>query len=90
MITTAGTYTFELEADGYGQITVNRKSLVRGGRRGQVKKQQSTIELEAGTFPLQVNKYWGKIGSEGVMRLSYSGPDTGGEMIIVPQAVLRK
>lgn len=95
-IGTAGTYTFSLNSDDGAYLwvgntvrdnplTISRALVNNGGGHGPATV-TGTITLAAGTYPLLI--IYGEQGGGNVLSLSYSGPDTGGSTVLVPQSVL--
>ena len=95
-ITTPGTYTFSVNSDDGSylwvgnaardpQLSIARAIVNNGGGHGPATV-SGNVTLQAGNFPILL--VYGEIGGGNVLSLSYSGPDTGGSTVLVPQSVL--
>jgi uncharacterized repeat protein (TIGR01451 family) len=95
-ITTAGVYTFTLNCDDGAYLWVGNsareavldlnKVLINNGGGHAAFAASNTVTLPAGAIPLQL--IYGEIGGDNTVILSYSGPDTNGNTVVVPQSVL--
>ncbi|RTQ50822.1 T9SS type A sorting domain-containing protein [Hymenobacter gummosus] len=95
-ITAGGSYTFTLNSDdgsylwlGNGAretpLSISRAIINNGGGHAP-RPISATLTLNPGTYPLFI--VYGEGGGGNVMTLSYSGPDTGDNLVLVPQSVL--
>jgi hypothetical protein len=86
-ITSGGTYTFYIESDDGSKMWITDKLLIdNDGLHGMVTKQGEEV-LAAGEYAIRID-HFEKTGGAG-MKFKYSGPDTGGSTVVVPNHVLR-
>ncbi|GAB2957184.1 hypothetical protein GCM10027048_24550 [Hymenobacter coalescens] len=95
-IATGGTYTFTLLSDDGSYLwlgnvaretplSISRATVNNGGQHA-AQTASNTLQLAAGSYPLVL--VFGEAGGSNVLTLTYSGPDTGGSSVVVPQSVL--
>jgi len=87
IITEAGSYTFSISSDDGSRLYIDGLEVVSNDHEGSVQSKSGTISLVAGLHSL-VLIYYQNLG-EAAMTLEYSGPDSGGATVVVPQDVLR-
>jgi len=82
----AGSYTFSINSDDGSILYIDGQELVNNdGPHGMVTKTAAT-ELSPGVHEVKI-EFWERTGGAGMI-FSYSGPDTGGSMNVVPTEVL--
>ncbi|WP_299968466.1 PA14 domain-containing protein [uncultured Roseobacter sp.] len=78
-VETAGTYTFSLNSDHGSQLSLGGNRIIDNDGDTDAVKQTVTLELEAGSHPIELLYY--EIRGEQTLDLEWSGPDTGFEMV---------
>ena len=87
-IKTTGEYTFFLASDDGSKLYLNGAMIVdNDGRHSMRTRSSLPIALQGNSFNRVTVLHFEGTGSAGV-RLQYSGPDTGGQLITVPSSVL--
>ena len=85
VIQTAGTYTFTLDSDDGSQMSLGGDVVIENdGRHGAVSK-VVTIELEAGTHPIEL-QYFEWRGKQ-TLDLDWSGPDTNFQQVSLDSVI---
>ncbi len=96
-IATAGSYTFTLQSDDASYLWLDNAARattpVAGyavvsdpGQHGVRTTVGAPVSLTAGSHPLLA--FYGENGGGNQMRVLYSGPDTGGATVVIPQSAL--
>jgi hypothetical protein len=83
-ITKQGKYTFCTNSDDGSHFFVDGDEVVDNGGRHAPKKQCGDVDLETGDHRLRANYF--ENGGGATISLLYSGPDTGGNEVLVPSA----
>lgn len=84
-VKTAGAYTFYDNSDDGSKVYVNDVLVVdNDGLNGPEEEKSGTLELEEGRHPVAVD-FFEKDGGANI-HIKYSGPDTGGEAILLQPA----
>eukprot|EP00971_Amphidinium_carterae_P181831 3607904-Amphidinium_carterae.1 len=83
----SGTYTFHLESDDGSLLYIDAGLVVdHDGRHGNIPTKSSTVVLIAGWHSLVLDYFQHE--SKAIMIMSYSGPDTGEELMVIPPCAL--
>jgi len=85
-IVAPGAYTFSLRSDDGSVLYIEGQKIIDNDGRHGMKEITGELDLTAGAHTLSV-KYIENGGGAGVI-MKYSGPDTEGELIVVPSSVL--
>eukprot|EP00403_Amphidinium_massartii_P035872 CAMPEP_0178433978 /NCGR_PEP_ID=MMETSP0689_2-20121128/33186_1 /TAXON_ID=160604 /ORGANISM="Amphidinium massartii, Strain CS-259" /LENGTH=410 /DNA_ID=CAMNT_0020056027 /DNA_START=185 /DNA_END=1413 /DNA_ORIENTATION=+ len=83
-ITQGGTYTFNLGSDDGSKLMINDKVVVNHDGLHGFSTRSGEISLEPGSHSLQVDFFEAR--GRGAAMLSYSGPDSGGVMKVIPSS----
>jgi len=87
LITEGGSYTFTISSDDGSRLYIDGLEVISNDHSDSVESKSGTINLIAGLHSL-VLIYYQNVG-EASMTMEYSGPDSGGASMVVPQDVLR-
>jgi predicted esterase len=87
-ITTSGTYQFQTTSDDGSRLTIDGTVMVdNDGTHGNITKSSALVTLNAGAHTINV-KYFEDTGGQS-LTVRYKGPDTGNNMIVIPDVALR-
>ncbi|WP_300064255.1 PA14 domain-containing protein [uncultured Roseobacter sp.] len=82
----AGTYTFSLLSDSRAQLKFGDNVFIENNTPDGTSEGTVTVQLEAGVIPIEI-LYFETRGTQ-TLKLQWSGPDTGGKMELLDNAVL--
>jgi len=86
VITKPGKYTFTIESDDGSRLFMEGKRLIDNDGLHGMRRKEGTATLAAGQHHIELI-FFEKGGGAGMI-FYYSGPDTGGKRIVVPQSAL--
>ncbi|WP_299681807.1 PA14 domain-containing protein [uncultured Roseobacter sp.] len=82
----AGSYTFSLLSDSGAQLKFGDSVVIENDTPSGTSEGTVTVQLEAGVTPIEI-LYFETRGAQ-TLKLQWSGPDTGGKMVVLDSAVL--